>query len=81
MKLFGTYIYLEMLVETVIDNEIIGHAYTVRLHRMTNAIIVISDFGYKALGGTLISSTYNHKSRKHDWAENQTCLILSTNSV
>jgi hypothetical protein len=36
---------LQMLVKAIIDDQIIGHSYPMRFHRMTDSVIVITNFG------------------------------------
>lgn len=48
-----TYIYFHLLVETVVHNETVGHAYPVRLHGMPSNIGIIAHIGIIEVGHCL----------------------------
>lgn len=70
-----------MLVQTVIDDQVICHSYTVRLHRMSNAVIIITDLGYKEReieikrGNTSLYQLYSRKNKKLCYAVIQTFYV------
>lgn len=40
------YVDLEVLVKTSVDDEIVGHANTMRLHRMSRTVTIIPNISY-----------------------------------
>ncbi len=40
---FMTYIYLHLSVETIVEEEVVGHSDAVRLHRVTLPIVVVTN--------------------------------------
>ena len=42
-KYKSSYIYFHFSVQSIVEEQIVSHAYPVRLHRVTLAIVVIPD--------------------------------------
>jgi len=47
MNRFSTYVNFHLAIEPIVEQEIVCHAYAVWLHRMSLAIIIVSNITYK----------------------------------